>query len=70
MEKATTSQQELESFYEQLKKTTFEREGNIEQQILAKKDLGISESQLKEFKDTFNFFDKSHKTYLKNIFGK
>jgi len=57
-EKASTAFQELDLLDQQIKNTLSKRLKAIEQDIYAKKMQNVSEEQLKEFHETFRYFDK------------
>jgi len=61
-EQAPITIQEVNVLDSQLQKVCAKRIETIEANILSKKQSNISESQLKDFRDTFKFFDKEKKT--------
>eukprot|EP00049_Salpingoeca_infusionum_P019358 m.361515 g.361515 ORF g.361515 m.361515 type:complete len:2425 (-) comp19658_c0_seq1:287-7561(-) len=50
--------------WDQLEQLGMRMQHNLEQQIQEKNDKGVSQEQLKEFRDTFNYFDGDQSGYL------
>eukprot|EP00043_Microstomoeca_roanoka_P018637 m.201569 g.201569 ORF g.201569 m.201569 type:complete len:2469 (+) comp16866_c1_seq3:1085-8491(+) len=50
--------------WDQLEQLGMRMQHNLEQQIQAKNATGVSEEQLKEFNDTFRYFDKDNTGFL------
>lgn len=66
-EQAPITAQDVNVLDAQLQKVAAKRLETIEAAILSKKQSNISESQLKDFRDTFKFFDKEKSGFLGKI---
>lgn len=66
-EQAPIGAQDVTVLDAQLQKVIAKRIETIEAAILSKKQSNISESQLKDFRDTFKFFDKEKSGFLGKI---
>jgi actinin alpha len=64
VEQTTVTLSEITTMYENLKTVVEKRATSLEQQILVSKTGNITEEQLKEFKDTFKYFDKDKDNML------
>jgi actinin alpha len=67
LEKSSVTQQDLTLVSDNLEKTISKISEHLEQEILAEKGENISAEQLKEFKETFNHFDKDKNNLLNKL---